>query len=115
MIPVKVHSAVQRRNLRFSHHKSHFSHTYFTFIKQVLGANSGVVKSEQTKGSVSVSAATPHAFGVGLPRGGAAKGRGCQGEGLLRGGAAERWGCQGEGLLRGGLLRHKVSAARHRC
>lgn len=72
VIPVKVHSAVQRRNLRFSHHKSHFSHTYFTFIKQVLGANSGVVKSEQNKGSVSVSAASPHAFGVGLSTGGAA-------------------------------------------
>ena len=92
---MKVHSAVQRRNLRFSHHKSHFSHTYFTFIKQVLGANSGVVKSEQTKGSVSVSAATPHAFGVGL------LGWGCRGEGLPRGGAVERRGCQGEGLLRG--------------
>lgn len=55
MIPVKVQSAVQRRNLRYSHHKSHFSHTYFTFIKQVLGANSGVIKTEQTKGGVSVS------------------------------------------------------------
>ena len=73
-IPGKVHSAVQRRNLRFSHHKSHFSHTYFSFIKQVLQANSGVVKSEhQSKGgSVSVSVAPPRAFGSG-----SVEGRGC--------------------------------------
>ena len=72
MIPGKVQSAVQRRNLRFSHHKSHFSHTYFTFIKQVLQANAGVVKSEQTKAGVTVSAAPPR-----VCRGGDAEGRGC--------------------------------------
>lgn len=45
VINSKVQSAVLKRNLRFSHHKSHFNHTYYTFIKQVLGANATIVKS----------------------------------------------------------------------
>ena len=69
VIPGKVQSAVQRRNLRFSHHKSHFSHTYFTFIKQVLQANAGVVKSEQAKSGVSVSTAPPSVLGGGVLKG----------------------------------------------
>ena len=44
--------AVQKRNLHFVHHKSHFNHTYFTFIKQVLVANASMIKMQMEQNKV---------------------------------------------------------------
>ena len=45
-VPVPIKQLVQKQNLEFHHHKSHYNHAYFQFIKELLIINYSHIRAQ---------------------------------------------------------------------
>lgn len=60
-VPQPIQQLVQKQNLEFHHNKSHFSYSYYQFLKQLLTFNYNYIRQQ-----MEVNAATPSVRGWGL-------------------------------------------------